>query len=376
MDTVNKYSKHTNFPDASITDPKTYIQPAVEMWCNGPRIHEFVGELYDVMSAYGDIMTLGELSATPDTEMALKYVSAKEKQLSMVLHLDTAHMGKGKMEEKYDIRSWKLSEWKAVISKWQTFINGTDAWTSIFCENHDSGRSVSRYGSEDPRYRDLSAKMLAIMMVTMTGTLILYQGQEIGMINAPRDWPIDEYQDVEGLGYYSEAAKQSAASNDSTRKERVMEGLRILGRDHARLPMQWNTSPHGGFTNATSKPWMRAHDLYPEINVEKQEHDPTSVLSFWKTMLETRKKYRDLFVHGTFEILDFDNEGSFCFSKTRDDLGGLNALVALSFQDTPQQFTLTEKTRGMQLLVTNYPEQDAIDEATLRPFEGRIYVSC
>lgn len=110
MDTVNKYSKHTNFPDAPITDPKTYIQPAVEMWCNGPRIHEFIGELYDVMSAYGDIMTLGELSATPDTDTALEYVSAKEKQLSMVLHLDTAHMGKGKMEEKYDIRSWKLPQ--------------------------------------------------------------------------------------------------------------------------------------------------------------------------------------------------------------------------------------------------------------------------
>lgn len=371
---MNKYSKHTNFPDAPITDPKSYIQPAVQMWCNGPRIHEFVRELNGVMADYGDILTVGELSATQDAQTALDYVSAEEKQLSMVLHLDVGHIGKGKMENKYDMQDWKLPELKSVLNKWQTFIDGTDAWTTVFCENHDSGRSVSRYGSDEPEYREVSAKMLAMLMVSLTGTLYLYQGQEIGMINAPRDWPIEEYKDVEGLGYYREAERQSANGNDPSKKDRVMEGIRVLGRDHARLPMQWNDSPHSGFTASDSQPWMRAHDLYGEINVEKQENDPQSVLSFWKKMLNLRKEYRDLLIHGNLELLDFSNEGSFCFTKHRDDLGDSKALVVLSFQKTSQPFTLAEKTRSMKLVVCNYGNENDVSETTLRPFEGRIYV--
>ena len=88
---------------------------------------------------------------------------------------------------------WKLTKMKSIVEKWQSFIEGTDGWTTAFCENHDNGRSVSRFGSDAPEFREISAKMLALMMVTMTGTLFIYQGQEIGMINAPREWPIEEY---------------------------------------------------------------------------------------------------------------------------------------------------------------------------------------
>ncbi|KAL1961423.1 hypothetical protein VTO42DRAFT_151 [Malbranchea cinnamomea] len=373
VDTVNKYSKVTSFPDAPITDPKSYIQPAVEMWCNGPRIHEFIREMHDVMASYGDVMTVGELGSTPDPAQALPYVRSASKELSMVLHLDVGHMGKGKnLEDKYDYKPWKLTEWKAVINKWQTFIQGTDAWTSAFTENHDSGRSVSRYGSEDPRFRALSAKMLAIMLLCMTGTVYLYQGQEIGMLNAPRDWPIEEeYKDVEGLGYYREAEAQTASGKDPTRKERIANGLRILGRDHARLPMSWDDSPHGGFTTQDAKPWMRPHDLYPEINVKKQEGDPTSVLEFYKKMIQLRREHRELFVHGAFAVQDFENEDSFCFTKTRDDLA-IKAVVALSFRDVDQPFTLAREVEGMQLIICNYDGE--VPAETLRPFEGRVYI--
>ena len=372
VDTVNKYSKVPHFPDAPISDPKSYIQPAVEMWCNGPRIHEFVREMHSVMAEYGDIMTVGELGATPDPSDALPYVSASSKELSMVLHLDTGHMGKGTaLEDKYDYTPWSLPDWKSVISKWQTFIRGTDAWTSAFLENHDSGRAVSRYGSEDPRFRALSAKMLAVLLLSLTGTVYLYQGQELGMLNAPTSWGINEYKDVEGLGYYAEAVRQSESGKDPTRIERVMRGLRILGRDHARLPMAWDESAHGGFTSADAKPWMRAHDMYPEINVRAQEGDEGSVLNFYKRMILLRKEYRDVLVHGDFEVQDLEDEGSFCFEKRRADFGR-RAVVVLSFRDVEQEFKLAGEVEGMEMVVSNY--EDEGESGVLRPWEGRLYV--
>ncbi|KAE8368940.1 glycoside hydrolase superfamily [Aspergillus caelatus] len=369
VDTVNKYSKHTDFPDAQVTDPKSYIQPAIEMWCNGPRIHEFLREMYDdALQPYGDVVTIGELANTPDPEHVLKYVGASAKQLSMVFHLDIGHIGMGKsLEDKYIFNPWQLTEMKSIVTKWQSFIEGTDGWTTAFCENHDNGRSVSRFASDAPEHRERSAKMLALMMMAMTGTLFLYQGQEIGMINAPRDWSVEEYKDIEGRGYYQEAERQVAAGVDSTRKDRIMNGLRILARDHARLPMQWDDSPHAGFTTGT--PWMRAHDLYPEINVQKQTDDPESVLSFWRSVLRLRKEYRELFIHGAFEVVDFDNQQTFCFFKSRDEK---KALVALNFTADNQPFTQATAAEEMKLLVSNYAE---LFPETLRPFEGRIYIS-
>ncbi|KAJ5734630.1 Glycoside hydrolase superfamily [Penicillium manginii] len=367
VDTVNKYSKHTSFPDAPVVDPKSYIQPAIPMWCNGPRIHEFLREMYDTaLAPYGDVVTVGELANTPDPKQVLEYVGASAKELSMVFHLDIGHIGMGALEDKYIFHPWELTKLKDVVYKWQSFVEGSDGWTTAFCENHDNGRSVSRFGDDSSAFREISAKMLAIMMVSMTGTLFLYQGQEIGMINAPREWPIDEYRDIEGLGYYREAESLEKSGVDTSRKEKIMDGLRILARDHSRLPMQWDDSPHAGFT--TGKPWMRAHDLYPEINVKQQEAEKGSVLSFWKELLRMRKTYRDLFIHGAFEVLDREDPATFCFLKSRDDR---EALTILNFTAQSQPFNLAEKTSGMKLLVGNY---GASEFETLKPFEGRIYI--
>ncbi|KAL3472744.1 glycoside hydrolase superfamily [Aspergillus californicus] len=368
VDTVNKYSKHTDFPDAPITDPKSYIQPAIGMWCNGPRIHEFIREMYDdALEPYGDVVTVGELANTPDPAHVLKYVGSSAKQLSMVFHLDIGHIGMGEsLEDKYILQPWKLTDIKSIVTKWQTFVEGTDGWTTTFCENHDNGRSVSRFASDAPEFRERSAKMLALMMVAMTGTLFLYQGQEIGMINAPRDWSIDEYKDIEGLGYYREAQNQVASGVDPNRQERIMDGLRILARDHARLPMQWDDTPQAGFSDGI--PWMRTHDMHQEINVKKQEADPDSVLSFWKKALHLRKEYRELFIHGAFELLEYENQETFCFVKSR---GESRALVVLNFTEAEQCFQAKLAT-GMSLLVSNYPESCLASERLL-PYEGRIY---
>lgn len=366
VDTVNKYSKPLEFHDAIITDPNHYEQPAAYMFCNGPRIHEFVKEMHDKVLSQYDCMTVGELSLTPDPAHVLRYVSVGAKQLDMVFHIDTGNMDHGGPKDKYDHRPFILPELKAAITKWQKFIEGTDGWTTAFLENHDNGRSISRYASDEPQFREASAKMLATMMVTMTGTIFIYQGQEIGMINAPKEWPIEEYKDIEALNYYREARALTLSGEDPSRLPIVTHGLQILGRDHGRMPMQWDSTAHSGFTTSKT-PWMRVHDLYPEINVAKQIPDPKSVLSFWKSMLRLRKEQRDLFVYGTFELLDPENAKTFVYTKTG---GGRRALVVLNFDRDVQGFEMGAEEEW-ELVVSNY---EVPLEGKLAPFEGRVYM--
>ncbi|KAK9458427.1 glycoside hydrolase superfamily [Dipodascopsis uninucleata] len=288
VDTVNKYSKYTEFKDAPIVDLENFIQPAPQMLCNGPNIHEYLKEIkakvYDQYNAF-----------TVDPKQVLQYVSAKEKELDMVFQFDMIHL------------------------------DGT-GWTTVFIEIHDNGRAVSLYGCDAAEFRDVSAKMLALFQIGLTGTLYIYQGQEIGMINAPKEWPIEEYKDIEAQGYYIEAERVSKMGSDPSRLERITMGLQLLARDHSRLPTQWNALRNSGFS--TGIPWMRFHDLYPEINVAKQQDDPNSVMSFYKHALKVRKQFRGVLIHGSYNNRDFDNEEVYCFSKTSEKQ---KAIIVLNF---------------------------------------------
>jgi oligo-1,6-glucosidase len=371
VDTVNKYSKVLPFADAPITDPTSTIQPAAQMWCNGPRIHEFIQEMnLDVLSHYCTydnlpLVTVGELSLCSETDAVIPYVSAAQKELDMVFQFDITHLGQGPpgCNDKYDFAAWKLPEMKRIVEKWQTFIDGTDAWTTVFNENHDNGRSVSRYANDAPEWRERSAKMLALWLVAQSGTLFLYQGQEISMINAPKDWDMSEYKDVESKNYWAEAIRLAEDGTDPTRKERIKHGLQLMARDHARLPFQWDGSANAGFS--AGEPWMRVHDAYTAINVEKQEGDEGSVLAFYKKVLRLRKEHRDVFVYGRFELRDVEDESTFVYVKRYE---GKMALVALNFTTEAQ---VLRDTGGMKLLVSSYAKGR---EGVLEPLEGRIYI--
>ena len=367
VDTVNMYSKPPGLPDAPIIDPGVFEQPALSLFCNGPRIHEFLREMNQLVLNKYDTMTVGELPHTPDTDHVLRYIGSNDRQLDMVFQFDIVDLGQGKTN-KYEFEGYKLSELKAVVEKWQSFIEGTDGWTTAFCENHDQGRSVSRYTSDAPEWRERSAKMLALMMCAMTGTLFVYQGQEIGMINAPKDWPIEDYKDIESINYYKIVAERTG--NDPLALDRVMKSIQILGRDHARLPMQWDDTPYAGFTSDKKGAWMRTNDSYKTINVASQQKNPASVLNFWKSMLAMRKEYRDLFVYGAFKSFDMENEQTFVFGKT---FGKDKAIVALNFTDEEQVFTRPVVDGKFELLVSNV---DGIDgtEQKLHPYEGRLYL--
>ncbi|TVY23949.1 Alpha-glucosidase [Lachnellula hyalina] len=368
IDTVNMYSKGTDLPDAPVIDQGIFEQPASSLFCNGPRMHEFLREMNtQVLSKY-DTMTVGELPDTPDPKHVLRYVSSGDKQLDMIFQFDIVDLGGGKIH-KYEYEGYQLSEMKAIIAKWQQFIDGSDGWTTVFCENHDQGRSVSRFASDAPEWRERSSKLLAIMMCAMTGTLFIYQGQEIGMINAPTAWPIEYYKDIEALNYYHSVAKRT--NNDTEALAHVMKSIQILGRDHARLPMQWDSTPYAGFTGKKDGAWMRTHDLYKEINVASQLNAPDSVLNFWKKMLQTRKAHKDLFIHGRFETFDMDNQETFVFGKT---FGQDRAVVALNFTDSEQPFKRPQGQGKMQLLVSNVGGVDGTEDILL-PYEGRVYLA-
>lgn len=292
----------------------------------------------------------------------------------MVFQFDMVDLGQG-VHQKYEYQPWQLPQLKAIVTKWQQFIEGTDGWTTAFCENHDQGRSVSRFGSDSPEYHALSAKMLALFMCTLTGTLFIYQGQEIGMVNIPRDWPIEEYKDIEALGYYEHVKKTT--DNDAEALARVVTNMAILGRDNARTPFQWDDSAHAGFTTASDGPWMRVNDSYTDINVAKQLEEPDSVLNFWKGLIKFRKTHADLLVYGTFEVLDPDSEKTFVYVKRH---GGEKALVALNFSCEEQAFALPEGGE-YSLEVRNYADNHAASQRVsggskinLRPWEAHLYL--
>ncbi|PYH99276.1 maltase [Aspergillus ellipticus CBS 707.79] len=378
VDTANTYSKHTSFPDAPVSNPAHEYQYASPLFCNGPRIHDYLREMAAILKKY-NAMTVGELPLTPNPADVLAYVSAQESQLDMVFQFDIVELGTGPdMRYHTTPRNWTLPDLKARVQATQALMDGTtDGWSTAFLENHDQGRSISRWGCETtPSLWSASAKLLCILVTTLSGTLFLYQGQEIGMVNAPLSWDIDtEYKDVESKNYYAFVRASSSSSSSSSALAAAKSALQHLARDHARLPMQWDGTPHAGFTVPDATPWMRAHDNHPDINVKRQTLDAHSVLSFWKKMLSIRKAYPDVFARGVFAHVDPEDERLFMFEKRGE---GRRVLVVLNFRDEVQEVRLEGLLGGRyELLVSNnveIGEGEGMSMHVLQPYEARVYL--
>jgi len=362
IDCVNMYSKG-RLDDAPVIDSKEFLQDAGLIFCNGPRMHEYLDEMSEVLSKY-DTMTVGECPFTPDRDQVLSYVSADVNRLNMVFQFDvvetgTSHAGKFRHVPPSD---WLL-QFKAAVTRTQQLINDTNGWTTTYLENHDWSRSISRFGSDAPEYREASGKMLALMLASLSGTLFIYQGQEIGMINAPSSWSIDEFKDLDAKNYYNEVREQTAGDPDAL--QAALERIQFIARDNARTPMQWNAKRNAGFSES-AEPWMRVIEGYEMINAEAQEQDKESVLWFWRRMLKLRKEHADVLVYGSFEPFNLEGEETFCFSKTWKDK---QAIVVLNFTKR-EQTVASEQLHGAELLVSSV----AKPVNNLAAFEGRIYL--
>jgi len=331
VDTVNMYSKGQML-DAPITDPGSEWQFAGYEYCNGPRMREFLGEMNEVLNRY-NAMTVGECPNTKDMSRVLEYVSAKEKQLNMVFQFDVVDVGQGPYKFQTTPRNWVLPDFKKAIARTQDLIRGNDGWTTVFLENHDQSRSITRFTSDAPEHRVAGGKMLSLMMCALSGTLFIYQGQELGMTNFPKTWTMDEFKDVDSTNYYKMVARRT--NNDPAALEAAHTSLQHLARDHSRVPISWSTGPTNGFSppDAHAKPWMRPLEDADVCNAKQQQTDKDSVLSYWKRMLAVRKQYNDLLVHGEYDDLDVDNRDFYAFTKTWN---GKKAFVICNFTDKAQ----------------------------------------
>lgn len=405
VDTVNMYSKG-EMVDAPVTDPGSEWQFAGYQYCNGPRMGEFLAEMNEVLERY-DAMTVGECPHTPDMSRVVKYVSAKEKQLNMVfqfvsiptslpphnnhhltprtslppIYIPTPHtnplpqdvvdIGQGPYKFQTTPKNYTLPHFKRAISTTQSLLRlSPDAWTTVFLENHDQARSITRFTSDAPAHRVAGGKLLSLMMCALSGTLFIYQGQELGMTNFPETWGMEEYKDVDSSNYYKMVGERSGG--DEAALAAAKKSLQHLARDHARVPMSWSTAKYNGFSpeDCTAEPWMRPLEDAEVCNAREQSGNKDSVLSFWKKMLGVRRAHKDLLVHGEFDDLDVENEKVFVFTKT---WMGRKALAVCNFTDGALKLDIPGEVAGRkrELLISSLGKGD---EAELGAWEGRVYL--
>lgn len=360
IDTAGMYSKVQTFANAPIVFPESEWQPCGDFYQSGPRIHEFHKEMFSQVTSKYDAMTVGEVGRST-REDALKYVSAKEKEMNMMFLFDVVEVGSD-TSDRFRYKGYKLTDFKKAVKNLSSFLDGTDAWATVFAENHDQPRSITRFGNDSDEFRVQSGKLLAALQTTLTGTLFIYQGQEIGMINVSRDWPLEDYLDINTINYM---AAYKEAGHTEAEIEKLMDNINLLARDNARTPVQWDSSANGGFT--TGKPWMRVNESYKKINVASQVNDPDSLFNFWKKALTMRKKHKELMIYGSLDILDFDKETLFSYTKT---LGTQKAYVVLNFSDDVAKFEPLVDGK-LELLLSNV---DSPDASSLTAWEARVYL--
>ncbi|GAA5844623.1 hypothetical protein JCM9279_002859 [Rhodotorula babjevae] len=380
IDTVNMYSKYLDFPDAEVVAPDTPWQPAGHYFSNGPRLREFLREMRKEAFSKYDCFTIGECPNTPSLDKILSYISTDSEALDCTILFEGQDVDHGG-STKYPLmaKEWKLSEFKRIAAFAQQLADPEHkAHALSYLENHDQARSVSRFASDAPEHRLASSKLLATHLLTLSGSTIIYQGQEIGMINAPKEWDIDEeYLDVNTINTWKEIKADAEATKDSTLLERGRAGIQLTARDHARTPMQWDNTEHAGFSKNLQpgkKPWYRVMESYAEgLNVAAQDGDAKSTLNFYRSMLRLRKQHADVLVTGRFKLHDPAGEETVIYTKTALD-GSRTALVALNFTADKQTFTVPAELEGKDasLLLSTLAKDGANRE--LEAYEARIYL--
>ena len=329
-------------------------EPDRKITANGPRLHEFIREMSRNVFQKGDLITVGEAWGA-NTENAKLYSNPDGSEFSMVFQFEHICLDQQEGKEKWDLAPLPFVKLKRVMERWQKGLEGC-GWNSLFWDNHDLPRIVSRWGN-DRKYRIESAKMLAVLLHGMQGTPYIYQGEELGMTNVR--YSIDEYRDIEILNMYKERKAQGYPESE------IMASIYAKGRDNARTPMQWDASANAGFTSGT--PWIKVNPNYTEINAEDERRDPDSVFTCYKTLVRLRKEY-PVFVDGHFELLVPEDEDFFAYTRENDNE---KLCVICNFYGEKAKFKADGERKGMELLYGNYKTDGEND--LYQPYEARIY---
>ena len=355
MDVISMISKDQRFPDGEMNNG---LYGDFGPYCvHGPRIHEFLQEMNrEVLSKY-DIMTVGE-TAGVTIEEAQKYAGDDRNELNMVFQFEHVESGCGDYG-KWTTAKYDFKEFKNIMIKWQEELQGK-AWNSLFLGNHDQPRSVSRFGNDNPVYRETSAKMLATCIHMMQGTPYVYQGEELGMTNIYFD-KLEDYRDIESINYFKEFTESGLMT-----PEHMMKCLMLRSRDNARTPMQWDDSKQAGFTEG--EPWIKVNPNYKKINAAQQLEDPDSVFHYYQKLIRLRKE-KDIIVYGEFEPLYREDEQIFAYTRKQDQE---KLLTVCNFSDKNAEVEVPEEFKGAECLITNLGRKEFERKIVLNPYEAFV----
>ena len=356
MDVITLISKRDGYPDTAFSG---FTQTAEILYAHGPRVHDYLREMNEQVLSRYDIVSLGEgVGIKP--ESAPLYVDEDRKELNVAYHFDLLHLthSDGRFSDKLPFDMVRL---KTLVQTWYDAV-GDSGWMVNTLGNHDYARMVSRFG-DDQHHWAASAKLLLTFLSTIRGTLGIYQGDEIGMTNVAFD-SIEDYNDVETLRFYQEAAEGRSAQE----REQLLANIQGESRDNARTPFQWDTTTHAGFTTGT--PWLPVNPNYVTINRRQQEDDPHSVLNYYRRMIRLRKETPAL-VYGNYHCLNPEDSVTFQYVRSWE---GQEVYVLLNFSSDSAKIEAPERWSFSRELITNYPTLDRTgNQLMLKPYQAVIF---
>ena len=355
MDVISLISKEPGLPDK---EPGINGYATFNVSANGPHVHEYLQEMRQKALNNADTITVGECSGVT-LEEAKKYARSDEKELNMVFQFEHMDVDSDEKAGKWTTRKMDLRNLKKILTRWQKGLQDI-AWNSLYWENHDQPRSVSRFGNDSDEYREISAKMLATCIHMMQGTPYVYQGEELGMTNCPFN-TLDNFRDLESINAFHELTEQGKMT-----EEDMMAAISYKGRDNARTPMQWDDSAYAGFSTAT--PWIMVNPNYTKINAKDQVNREDSVFKYYQKLIKLRHE-SELIVYGTYDLILDDDKDIYAYIRT---LGDEKLIVYCNFSENTREVELPEEFTNGKVLISNYIDAKVNHKITLRPYEAIV----
>lgn len=355
MDVISLISKEPGLPDK---EPGINGYATFNVSANGPHVHEYLQEMRQKALNNADTITVGECSGVT-LEEAKKYARSDEKELNMVFQFEHMDVDSDEKAGKWTTRKMDLRNLKKILTRWQKGLQDI-AWNSLYWENHDQPRSVSRFGNDSDEYREISAKMLATCIHMMQGTPYVYQGEELGMTNCPFN-TLDNFRDLESINAFHELTEQGKMT-----EEDMMAAIGYKGRDNARTPMQWDDSAYAGFS--TANPWIMVNPNYTKINTKDQINREDSVFKYYQKLIKLRHE-SELIVYGTYDLILDDDKDIYAYIRT---LGDEKLIVYCNFSENTREVELPEEFTNGKVLISNYIDAKVNHKITLRPYEAIV----
>ena len=357
MDVISLISKEPGLPDK---EPGINGYATFNVSANGPHVHEYLQEMRQKALNNADTITVGECSGVT-LEEAKKYARSDEKELNMVFQFEHMDVDSDEKAGKWTTRKMDLRDLKKILTRWQKGLQDI-AWNSLYWENHDQPRSVSRFGNDSDEYREISAKMLATCIHMMQGTPYVYQGEELGKTNCPFN-TLDNFRDLESINAFHELTEQGKMT-----EEEMMAAIGYKGRDNARTPMQWDDSANAGFSGADATPWIMVNPNYTKINAKDQVSREDSVFKYYQKLIKLRHE-SDLIVYGTYDLILDDDKDIYAYIRT---LGDEKLIVYCNFSENTREVELPEEFTDGKILISNYNDAKVSEKITLRPYEAIV----